>query len=267
MHPDIDVIRSRLVDFGIPIAMVDQICERLDKNVVGVLMYGSWARHDAGPESDLDILILTNDTANYTTVEAPPKLSVSRYTRDQLQGAAETLFGMHLARDGVIVYDEHNQLETILKSFSAPNPRHLIERVRKFSLVFDIPNDELTTYLVGLCKLARYLLRSTIYAIALEQGAPCFSVRELSERFNDPSLATILSSHPGVYPAPSAAVLDDLLLRLRKAVGEPERNPFGTIHSLIVGYWDDDPELAQLATLALGSGDALPYSEIPKVVL
>ncbi|YCU34420.1 nucleotidyltransferase domain-containing protein [Mycobacteroides abscessus] len=250
-----------------PHPLVEQISEYLDDTATGILLYGSWARNDAGAESDVDILTLSEVSVDNTHTETPDSISLSRYTSAQLQSAGRTLFGMHLARDGVIIYDEQGQLKEILDGFSAPDPTRLLRRLQEFSSIFDIPAFQLAEYQAGLCRLARYLLRSAIYSAALAEGTPCFSIQELSERFADPLLKTILSSHPGVYPEPSAAVLEDLTSRLERIVGNAPPNKFGTIHALIVGYWDADPEMAYLATLALSSKDSLPYSEVPKVIL
>jgi hypothetical protein len=260
-------VRSQLAALGVPRMLADQLCGYLDDTLLGVLIYGSWARQDAGPQSDLDILTLSETCVDDKKVDIPAKLSLSRYTPEQLQKAGRTLFGMHLARDGIIIYDRNNRLRNILGSFSSPDPGELLSRLLQFSAIFDIPRDQLIAYLPGLCKLARYLLRSAIYAVALSQGAPCFSVKELAERFSDPALVKILSSHPGVHPEASIGVLDDLRERLANVVGGTASNRFGSIHSLIVGYWDSDPDIAYLATLALGSRDSLPYSEVPKVIL
>lgn len=252
---------------NVPRVLVEQISEYLDDNSTGVLLYGSWARNDARAESDIDILTLSDASAEYMHAKTPEKLSLSRYTSQQLQSAGRTLFGMHLARDGVVIYDEQGKLKEILDGFSAPDPARLLRRLREFSAIFDVPANQLTEYQAGLCRLARYLLRSAIYTAALAEGTPCFSILELSERFADPSLKTILSSHPSVHPEPSAAVLADLISRLERVVGKAPPNRFGTLHALIVGYWEADPELAYLATLALSSQESLPYSEVPKVIL
>ena len=56
----------------------------------------------------------------------------------------------------------------------------------------------------GLLRQARYLLRSCLYAQAIADGDPCFSVRELAVRRGDPNLARLLaSSQPGEATVPT----------------------------------------------------------------
>ncbi|WP_241737189.1 hypothetical protein [Dietzia sp. CQ4] len=174
---------------------------------------------------------------------------------------------MHLARDGIVLHDTENRTAELLSKFTAPDPQDLIGRIRDFSILLELPVEEQIEYLTGLCQVARYLLRSAIYAAALGDGDPCFSVAELADRFNQPELTSLLSSHPGQYPEPSLEVLNDLKYRLSLVVGAPPSDSYETLHDLIIGSSISNPDLEKLATLALGVGEGLPYAELPKVIL
>jgi hypothetical protein len=174
---------------------------------------------------------------------------------------------MHLVQDGIILHDSDGELARILSTFSPPDPDDLLRRVREFGVILDVTSDDRLRYLSGLAQVARYLLRTATYALALQDGDPCFSVEELAVRFHQPELATLLSSHPGVYPQPTLEVLADLTGRLASAVGPLPANPYGSLHALIVATSVTDPDVSHLATFALGTDESLPYSEIPKVVL
>ena len=141
-------------------------------------------------------------------------MSVSCYTVDQLRTANGTLFGMHLARDGVAVYDPDEILGSLLVVMGQPDPVVLLARAKHFSAILDVTAVELNVYLDGLVRLARYLLRSAIYAVAIAQGSPCFSVRELAVRFAEPELADLLSSDPSVQSPNTTATFRDLVGRL-----------------------------------------------------
>ncbi|MBW0291239.1 MULTISPECIES: nucleotidyltransferase domain-containing protein [Rhodococcus] len=261
---DLEAIRKKLAELLVDDMLIEQVCTRVQGNAIGVLLYGSWARGDASATSDLDLLVMSQFRAD-SGMEG--KLSLSAYTPTQLADARATLFGMHLARDGIALHDTEGRMAEILSTFTPPDPQELLQRIREFAIVLDLPREEQSIYLPGLCQVARYLLRTAIYTLALRDGRPCFSVEELAVRFNQPELTILLSSHPEQYPAPSLGVLDDLRQRLIEVVGAPGDNPFGSLHALIVSSSTSNPDLEKLATLALGVDESLPYAELPKVIL
>jgi hypothetical protein len=256
-----DALRKR----GVPQDLRDELRSRLLGTSDGLLLYGSWARGDADADSDLDVLAL-----NYKGV-APPAgggVSIALYTDLDLSAASGTLFGYHLVRDGRIIIDERDRLATVLSEINPPAPGTVIARIRSLAAVLDVPPADRAEYIEGLTQVARYLLRSAMYAEALDQNQPCFSVREIAERVGDPSLAVVLSSHKTVRPPASDELFDDLLGRLTATVGELDQNPYGDLHGLIEATWETNRDLSNFGTLALSKGeDDLPYDELPKVIL
>lgn len=261
---DVEAVRIKLAELRVGKTLIRQACKRIRGSATGVLLYGSCARGDASAASDLDLLLVAPHRADSGT---DGKLSINCYSPKQFADAGSTLFGMHLARDGIVLHDTDNRMAEMLSEFTSPNAQDLLGRIRDFSIVLELPIEEQLEYLSGLCQVARYLLRSAIYAAALGDGNPCFSVAELADRFNQPELTSLLSSHPGQHPEPSLEVLDDLKHRLRGVVGTPASDSYESLHALIIGSSISDPDLEKLATLALGVGECLPYAEIPKVIL
>ena len=255
---------GKLRGLRVPDALIAQAWAIVGGPALGLLLYGSWARRDAGKLSDLDLLLLSDVRSNFRTTG---KVSVALYTSAQLREARRTLYGLHLARDGVILHDSVGELANIISTFSSPDADDLLRRVREFAVILDVTNDDRLRYLHGLTQVARYLLRTATYALALQEGEPCFSVDELARRFHQPELAMLLSSHPEVYPRPTLGVLADLTNRLTSAVGPLPTNPYGSLHALIVATSTADSDISHLATFALGVDESLPYSEIPKVIL
>jgi predicted nucleotidyltransferase len=211
-EPIEDILQSRLVPPILRAELRGKLAGRYD----GLLLYGSWARGDADCESDLDTLLL-----NFRGMQPDRagRVSVAKYNDVELANVSETLFGYHLVRDGVILFDRVEQLSRILESIRPPVPRAVTARIRSLSPVLDVSSDDRSKYMEGLTQVARYLLRSALYAEALGQGEPCFSVREIAERKQDPSLAIVLSSHAAVRPAAGSAVLTDLQVRLNTVIG------------------------------------------------
>ncbi len=242
-------------------AAVDLIPSDLD----GLLVYGSRARTDFTPCSDLDLLALV---PNERGSRAHSGVSLSCYTPSQLRSASGTIFGMHLQRDGIVAYDSTGELGPILASFVEPDPMALFRRIRQLGAVLDASTIDRREHLAGLVRLARYLLRTATYALALSQGRPCFSVRELAERFQEPQLAQLLASDPMQQNPVSDMLLSDLKVRIERIVGQLANNPCVSLQALAVNDWDVDRDRATLAILASSKhGDTFDYTQLPKVLL
>ncbi|MEQ1699251.1 MAG: nucleotidyltransferase domain-containing protein [Ilumatobacteraceae bacterium] len=254
-------IVNKLTTAGVPRESAEQVTALLPRGLVGLLLYGSFARGDNVTNSDVDLLALVTHPQGSRKSGA---LSLSCYTPAQLSSAAGTLFGMHLARDGVIVTDTDDRLSILLHEMGEPEPNQVFERIRHLAAVLDDTPEE---HLPGRVRIARYLLRTAIYVTALASGEPCFSVRELASRLQQPELVDLLSSNQ-TAPVWSSAVLEDLSLRLEREVGSLARNTHGSLRNLVVAEWYDDLDRATLGALALAS-DASPYdyAALPKVLL
>ncbi|MFD3813234.1 hypothetical protein [Rhodococcus sp. NPDC058639] len=259
-------INDALLAAGLTEDEVNGVISRSAANTLGLLLYGSRARDDYQATSDFDIL-------RYTTSWKSPtfkvgRVSVSSYTREQLKSASGTLFGTHLNRDGIVLLDVGSELTTIIKEIEPANPAILLSRVTKYATILHLPMTEKKAHFSGLVRLARYLLRTAIYATAMTTGQPCFSVRQLAERFNEPRLATILASDPEITGLPSMSLLNELISTLTDFIGPLPQNEFASLEALATAYWDTDRNLATLAIRA-GSEDAesIDYSELPKVLL
>jgi Nucleotidyltransferase domain len=259
------IVRAGLQAINVEDSLAEIASFLVPEDTVGLLVYGSRARGDHTPSSDLDLLVIVPRPVGSRTA---PKVSVSCYTVEQLRCANGTLFGMHLARDAVAVYDPDETLGSLLASMGQPDPVALLARAKHFSAILDVTADELNLYLGGLVRLARYLLRTVIYAVAIAQGSPCFSVRELAIRFVEPELADLLSSDPSVQSPNTTATFRDLVERLSSLLGALPSNAYGSLRSLIVAEWADDRDRATLATLAIARrSDGFDYAELPKVLL
>jgi len=231
----------------------------------GLLIYGSRARGDYLPTSDFDLLRLAQ--VPYPTFKVG-RVSVSSYSSEQLRSATRTLFGTHLLRDAKIIFDPTGDLAQIIATLQPATPGDLLRAVHHYSIVLDQPLDEQLKHCAGLVRLARYLLRTAVYAQALKGRTPCFSVRELAQRFNDPDLATLLASDYNLTGPPTMDKLQELTERLRSIVGPPPENTFGSLAALAIAVWDSDRNLAALAIRAAAEDEeTLDYSDLPKVLL
>ncbi|MEZ7755428.1 hypothetical protein O5Y58_07935 [Microbacterium paraoxydans] len=142
----------------------------------------------------------------------------------------------------------------------------LMSRAKTMSSLFTTPSRDLPRYLEGMLRQARYLLRSCLYAEAIQQGEPCFSVREIARRLEDPDLTDLLASRRRT--SASAAELQNCLERLAPLVGGFPESRHGSLEASVVNEWGKPGDLLSAAFLILGSsGAGSVYAEVEKILL
>ncbi|NYE36423.1 hypothetical protein F4692_001556 [Nocardioides cavernae] len=261
-----DALGDALATLDLPPRDIASVLDRIGDQTSGLLLYGSRARGDFVPSSDFDLLRLTTDWNSPTFKTG--LASVSSYTPEQLRSASTTLFGTHLKRDGRILLESERSLSAIIEDLAPADPLELLVRVRRYATILNQPISESRAHAAGLVRLARYLLRTAVYASAMKRGRTCFSVRELAALYGEPRLTTLLASDPRLTSPPTYELLEEITARLVAIVGPLPDHGFDSLESLAIGFWNSDRNLATLAIRAADEdGDSLDYSELPKVLL
>ncbi|MUL77221.1 hypothetical protein [Mycolicibacterium sp. CBMA 226] len=262
--PEITVALETL---GLTVDEVGHVMSHIAAETKGLLLYGSRARDDYEASSDFDILRYTSSWQSPTFKAG--RVSVSSYTREQLESASGTLFGTHLRRDGRVLLEIGDGLTQLIDGIQPADPAQLLARVIQYSTILVQPDAVKAAHFGGMVRLARYLLRTAVYASAMVDGEPCFSVRQLAKRFHEPRLATLLASDPEITGPPSVDLLEELISRLIDVVGPFPKHDYGSIEALAIATWDTDRNLATLAIRAGSEGDqdSIDYSALPKVLL
>lgn len=251
-----------LLAMGVPSSVVADF-PKLPAEVEGLLVYGSQARGDAVPGSDLDVLALVATPRPSTQAGV---VNVSYYTREQLSTGIGTLFGAHLKCDAKMVWDDLGHLTRAIDNMGEVDTDRLLARAQSMSELFTSPGRDLPKYLLGLLRQARYLLRSCLYAQAIDDGDPCFSVRELAFRHGDPHLARLLASRQPDQA--TAADFEECLSRLHEIIGEFPPSEHGSLEATIVNEWGRPSDVLSMAFMALGvTGKGPDYAEVEKILL
>lgn len=230
----------------------------------GWLLYGSRARNDWVESSDFDLIRLSAARSPLREFE---RVSVSSYSAVDLSQTSRTLFGTHLIRDGIVLWEDASSLSETLSRLEPASPIELLERVRKYTCAIAFDDRESSRHIGGLVYLARYLLRTAMYAREMLLGRTTFSVRELATRYADQRIAVLLSSKADTFPTPSLGLFRELRDRLSAIVGPIALQPGDTLEALSIRAWKDNQVLSALAIRA-GLGDSgVTYVNLPRIAL
>jgi hypothetical protein len=215
---------------------------------LGLLLYGSHARGDQASTSDVDLLQLVTEPHKSYSEGA---VSVVAYTIDQLRSMARagSLFAWHLRTEGIILEDSDRQLEDALAEHPGPATDRVLIRLRELSAILDVSRDDLDRYGARLSRLAKYLLRTAIYARSLETDEASFALDLAVKAAQAESILPLLVRNAsGAEPPPLIEYRDALV----KVLGAPlTPNLFGSLEALVVNRWETDRQLAVMAVHAM----------------
>lgn len=204
--------------------MIDEIInlelEALKTTAPATMLYGSYARGDQVPDSDIDVLQI-----GY--IPKPPQkigsIVISFYTTRQLSKLAKqgSLFVLHLRKEGLILHDPQRILRSALDCYVAPvGYEDLRNIIAVSSAVLHLETNSLNTQqLSGVIGLGLYLLRTLIYIRCVESGSPAFSLRAARDILGDHPALALLTKRRKVLLNPSPLYVVEMLSLVEALLG------------------------------------------------
>lgn len=240
----------------------DPFLNQIEGDYLGILLYGSVARGDHTPSSDIDLLQLVRDrTEHYQR----GRTSVAVYTDRDLQRMCEggSLFALHLVTEGRILVDPRGVLSTILGSYRPPASNEPMWReIKAASAILDATDEVVAANPIGLNRLALYLLRCAAILENLERSEqPCFAIGQLQERLSLPGFAEAFEGRENAESLDGSRLRSARSLLARIQRQEPH-NPFGSLEALAVNLEVEHPVAARLALRILAGERTLGYGDL-----
>ncbi len=145
---------------------------------LAIMLYGSQARGNPRPDSDVDILQLVETSPYSYSLDS---VNVAQYRPTTIRRMAQTgsLFVNHLRVEGIILKDLFGVLKSCLDEYVALDDLNpLLDDIGLAAKALASPFSE-DANLVGLCRLGIYLLRTTLYIQAAQKDFESFDLNAI----------------------------------------------------------------------------------------
>lgn len=225
-------------------------------SLLAAILYGSHARGDSGPESDVDILGIS-ESGMISRTEHPPVI-ISVYPQKYIMQRARSgdLFTWHIATEGIPLYDAEGLFQRLKAEFrlktSYAKERKAAAEVGWSLLCSDIPTNSSSAV-----KAMMYSIRTIAISKLAERKTPAFSHKEILRGFPDNDLDALWKEK---Y-ATSVSVTAKMHLKSFLTRNTTYRPPWAmnSIHQLLADKHLSRVAFRKTVDILTGSGQELEY--------
>jgi predicted nucleotidyltransferase len=213
--------------------MIDSIKKRIQPLVKfpysSMYLFGSYAREEQKIDSDIDILIVSNQ---YNDPIINNEIAISVYSIEQLVKYAQhgSLFVLHLILESVHI-EGTKIIEELKKNFTAPIHSVLREQMIESANLLDVAKEDYLKYENKLKITQKFILRSYLYSLSIEKGFTNFNIEKVLDFLELQPLKYIFNRNFTV-----TSKFEDYLKingKIEGLFGEKIYNPYMSIESLI----------------------------------
>lgn len=226
------------------------LLQSLPDGVTPLMLFGSYARGDNSPTSDIDVLELSTQSRRAYRVDC---MNISVYSETTLREMSHSgsLFVLHLKVDGLILRDPGNKLKQVLDEYRRPtNYDRLRYSLRELAMLLDASEPAYNDHWMQYNQLLVFILRSTIYADFAEAGVPTFSLSVICADLADDELNEALKLKSAAVPQYSN--FQRAQKAVRKYLKASTANPYGTTEALITNLTTSNPWILKFGLGLLG---------------
>jgi len=150
-------------------------------SILALALYGSRAREDHSPDSDVDLFSITDDSNYKMIVES--NVNMACYPRNLAASRARggDLFILHVIQEGKTLFDNAGELERLRAEFSFKNSYEVDIRLASDLAWFLLEMNSLFKNYTLINKRIAWCVRTILIAMSAEARKPVFSSIKLRE--------------------------------------------------------------------------------------
>lgn len=173
-------------------------------SILSLILYGSCARGDNNPSSDVDIFALTTEGDYRMTVSS--KVNVALYPKSLAESMCENgdLFMLHIVQEGKVIFDSQGSHARLVNAFKY-RPSYEDDIVKASDLgwaLHDLARGSRNFTMIN--RRIAWCVRTILIARSAQERRPVFSARLLEEYSNDASAAALISNKDADLHSPGA---------------------------------------------------------------